>query len=143
VFEESFTGVLRRARETSNEAIRSYRLHGDIARVLEEAGRPLCELLRLAAYLTGHLDGLGKTLDDLPEARDLLARSRYEPFVYGTWQALRELWSRRGAWSSPAEFEPLYEIGRELLADGGLILQRLPGRGLYVDIPFSSETMPE
>ena len=73
VFEESLVSVLSVARDQANAAIRSYRLHSDIDRVLEEAGRPLSKPLRLAAYLFGHLDGTDADLDTVPQARDALA----------------------------------------------------------------------
>ena len=63
VYEESLAKVLPEARDRSNAAIRAYRLHTDIDRVLEEAGVPLCEPLRYAAYLLGHLDGCGESFD--------------------------------------------------------------------------------
>src|SRR6266567_2798592 len=77
VYEQCFTSVLSVAREQGNVAIRSYRMHGDITRVLEEAGPPLCEPLRTAAYLIGHLDGLNLGFDSAPRARDELATSAY------------------------------------------------------------------
>jgi hypothetical protein len=142
IYERSFTSVLAVARDQANAAIRSYRLHGDINRVLEQAGSPLCEPLRLAAYLIGHLDGLGSDFDLVPQARDQLSTSSYASFVRRLGDALRELWSRRGRWAAHAEFDVLKDIGRDLLADGGMILMRLPGGQLYVDVPFTPNTMP-
>lgn len=142
IYEESFSSVLGIARSQANAAIRSYRLHGNIRRVLEEAGNPLCEPLRLAAYLIGHLDGLGSEFDLVPRARDQLAASPYKSFVQRMGDALRELWSHRGRWASPSEFDVLKDIGRYVLADGGMIFRRLPDGQLYVDIPYRPDTMP-
>lgn len=142
VFEESLVSVLSVARDKANVAIRSYRLHGDIDRVLEEAGRPLCEPLRLAAYLFGHLDGTDADLDTVPQARDALTASPYNAFADRLRDTLRDLWSRRGQWASCEEFEPLNDLARDVLAHGGLILERLPDGELHVDIPFTPETMP-
>lgn len=142
VLEESFASVLPTARGRVNAAILSYRVHADIERVLHEAGSPLCEPLRLAAYLLGHLDGRDQDMDTVPRARDLLVGSQYESFVERLHGVLRGLWSRRGLWSSPAEFDPLKDIVRELFADGGMILQRRPDGSLYVAIPFTTETTP-
>lgn len=47
IYEETLIGALDFARVSANEAIRAYRLHGDLYSALEEAGRPLCEPLRL------------------------------------------------------------------------------------------------
>ncbi|WP_137391927.1 hypothetical protein [Rhodoligotrophos defluvii] len=141
-YEECFVGVTRDARSLANDAIRAYRLHGDLNRVLEEAGRPLCEPLRMAAYLIGHLDGRGEELDTAPQAQAVLATSASAPFVNQLREALRNLWSRRGAWTSPAEFQPLKEIATQVLAEGGMMLTRLPGGDLHVDIPYTPETVP-
>jgi hypothetical protein len=51
VYEESLTKVLQVASDRANAAIREYRRHGDVDRVLEEAGAPICEPLKYAAYL--------------------------------------------------------------------------------------------
>jgi hypothetical protein len=142
IYEECLTNSLSGARERANAAICSFRYHGLIDRVLEEACPPLCNPLRFAAYLIGHLDGRNASLDNVPSARDLLSGGAYEPFVNRTRDVLRGLWSRRGRWTSLSEFKPLREIARDLLADGGIILQLRPDGSLYVSIPFSPETMP-
>jgi hypothetical protein len=142
MFEQSFTSVLSVARPNAYRAIRSYRLHRDITRVLEEAGNPLCEPLRTAAYLQGHLDGLGIDFDSVPVTRDQLAGSPYSKAVASLHDALGNLWSRRGQWASRAEFNVLKTIVNDVLADGGIVLRRLPDGRLWADIPFTRETMP-
>jgi len=142
VYEECFANVLSDARERANAAIRLYRTHRSINRVLEEAGSPLCAPLRYAAYLIGHLDGRNASLDEAPRARDLLSGNSYEPFLNRLLDVLRGLWPRRGKWTSTSEFDPLRAIVRDLLADGGMILQPLPDGSLFVNIPFKPETMP-
>ena len=139
IYENSFLSVLLAARDDANAAIRSYRQHRDINQVLEEGGSRLCEPLRLAAYLLGHLDGLDEGWNAALRARDVLAGSPYRSFVDRLTDVLRDLWSRRGHWHSTAEFTPLHDLGREVLAHGGLILHRLPDGTLYVDIPFAPE----
>jgi hypothetical protein len=141
-YEESFISVLTAARREANAAIRSYRWHADIPKVLQEAGNSLWEPLRLAAYLLGHLDGIDEGLDIVPKARDALASSPYKKFIERLLEVVRDLWSRRGRWQSRGEFFPLHDLGRDVLAWGGLILKPLPDGSLYVDIPFTPETMP-
>jgi hypothetical protein len=142
VYEESLVSVATGARDRANAAIRDYRLHGDIHRVLGEAGQPLWQPLRLAAYLYGHLDGLGLDMTAVPRAQALLSESPFTESVYRVRDALRHLWSRRDEWVSLSEFDALREIGRDSLADGGIILRRIQDGQLYVDVPFSPETMP-
>jgi hypothetical protein len=142
IYEEALTLVLPSARERANEAIRAYRRHTDLHRVMREAGGPLCEPLRAAAYLIGTLDGRGADLGMVPRARDLLQASPYEGFVQRLASSLQELWARRGRWSTPAEFDVLKNIVRDMLADAGIILNRQSNGGLYIDIPFTRDTMP-
>jgi len=142
LYEESFTKVLATAQERANGAILAYRSHGDVDRVVSEAGAPLCEPLKLAAYLLGHLDGRLEDLDSTPRARDAVEASPYAPFVVRLHEILRLLWSRRSSWTSPAEFDPIREIARDVLADGGLVLERRSAGTLYVHVPYRPETMP-
>jgi hypothetical protein len=83
-YEESFISVLAAARNEANAAIRSYIWHGDIPKVLQEAGHSLWEPLPLAAYLLGHLDGIDEGLDIVPQVRDALASSPYQSSSNGS-----------------------------------------------------------
>lgn len=142
IYEECFVSALNNARESVNESIRKYRLHGDITRVLEEAGHSLCEPLRMAAYLLGHLDGIGKNWDTLPNACAALERSTYQPFIDRLMASLRTMRSERTLWQSMEVYDPLCDIVRSVFKHGGLVLSGLPDGSLYVDVPFTSETMP-
>ncbi len=142
IYEEALTLVLPSARERANEAIRAYRRHADLHRVMRDAGGSLCEPLKAAAYLIGNLDGLGADLGMAPRARDFLQAGPYESVVQRLASSLQELWARRGQWSTPAEFDGLKNIVRDMLADAGIILSRQSNGGLYIDIPFTRDTMP-
>ena len=140
-YRQGLAGVLRRAREAANDAIRSYRAHGDVDRVLLEAGNPIAEPLRLAAYLAGHLDGRGR--DALEEMRgDLEADPRLAPRIVEAIQAVRAMWDERERWPGLSIFDPLKDVFRTVYADHGMIFGRLPDGTMFVDIPFTAETMP-
>jgi len=140
--EENLVSVMKDAKNQCNDAIRKYRIHGDVNRVLAEASRSICRPLRMTAYLLGHLDGLGQDLTNVPITRDLLFASPYGKYVELLQNVSRGLWVERGRWSSLQVFSPLKNIVRDALADGGLILSRREGGQLHVDIPFTPETMP-
>lgn len=142
ILEESLVSVLKVARSQCYAAIRKYRLHADVNRVLVEAGGPLCEPLRLTSYLIGHLDGLGLELENVSLTKDLLDASLYGKFVTPLRNALRDLWADKGRWQSPQVFDPLKDIVRNVLGDVGMILSRPEGGQLHVVIPFTPETMP-
>jgi hypothetical protein len=141
-YEEGFVTVVTDARDKANAAIRLYRLHSDIDRVVEEAGHCLCEPLRMAAYLIGHLDGIGDGWDAVPTARTALENSTYLPFVDSLTTVLRNLYSQRALWSSKEVYSPLCDIVRDVLAHGDLIVKKLSDDSLYVDIPFTPDTLP-
>ena len=89
----------------------------------------------------GHLDGLDSNIDQLPETREYVEKSPYKMFLPRLERSLRELWPRRGRWASPAEFDFLKEIVRDVMADGGMFITQFPDGQLYVDIPFTPETI--
>jgi hypothetical protein len=140
--QQGLTSVLAVSRDKANAAICDYRLHADVSRVLREAGPHICRPLKISAYLLGHLDGLGLTLDDIPETRDNVESSPYGVFIERLHEELRDLWACRGNWTSYAVFGKLKLLVKELLGNGGLFLEPLPGGGMHVRIPFTPETMP-
>jgi len=140
-YRQGLAGVLRRARDAVNDAIRSYRVHGDVDRVLLEAGNPVAEPLRLAAYLAGHLDGRGQ--DTLAEmAADLQAYPRLAPRIVEAIHAVRSMWDERERWQGLSVFDPLKAVFRAVYAEHGILIRRLPDGRMFVDIPFTTETMP-
>ena len=141
-YEECLVSALGAARDEARAAIRAYRLHADIERELEEAGRPISEPLRFAAYLLGHLDGRCEDWSVVPQARDQLAGSEYAAHVDRLNAVLRNLWDTRDTWESLDVFAPLKEIAREALLCGGISVTRLADGQAYVNIPFTPETMP-
>ena len=140
--EQGLTSVLAVARDNSNAAIREYRLHADVNRVLAEAGLHICRPLKISAYLLGHLDGLELTLDDIPETRDAVRSSAYATFIERSHEGLRDLWTKQGRWASYKELGTLKQIVKELYADSGLFLEPKPDGGMHVRIPFTPATMP-
>jgi hypothetical protein len=140
---DGLQNVLQAARPTANEAIKRYRLHGALMQVVGEACPPLVEPLRLLAYLLGHLDGVGQDFAELQDVRTELTRTGYLGFATRLQQVLGALWEKRGAWTSRVEFEPLETIVRDVLSDGGLVACARPDGSLYVDVPFSPDTIPD
>ena len=128
-------------RQQSEAAIRHYRLHGDIKRVISEAGNPISEPLRMASYLLGHLDGLNLTLDQTPAAKDAIANSPYAVLIDRQADILRGLWEQRGKWHSIDALQPLHQICIDALAAGGLFFHKLPDGQCHVDIPMTANTI--
>ncbi len=141
-YAESFATVLPVALDYADAAIRCYRIHGNINRVLSEAGNPLFEPMRTAAYLAGHLDGPGLDLASIPIASDALQGSLFEPLVMRMIALLRDLWDRRGSWPNTGAFAPLLDLCRDVFETGGIHLSARPSGEMYVQIPFTLATLP-
>jgi hypothetical protein len=143
-FENTFCGALERARSRSDAAIRQYRMHHDLPRVIEEVTQEYKRLLVYASYLVGHTDGLGGSVQDLaPKAIDLVEHTAYfKPIFEQLVQHLRAMHSTYGLWETIEVFEPLKRLAYDLLKSGGMDIQQKPDGASYVAIPFSPETMP-
>ena len=113
--EELLTTYAATCNQAAQREIKLYRTHGDIERMLIEAGRPLAMPFKLAGYFLGHLDGLeheAKPLDLCPD----LAGSVYEPLLIEMRTALRKLWDTRETWSSIAIFDDLVKAAHSCFA---------------------------
>ena len=140
-YREGLTGALGRARRAANEAIKAYRLHSDVGRVLSEAGNPIAEPLRFGSYLAGHVDGRGR--DAIEEMREMLAADDcLGPQIVRTVEAVRVMWDRRGRWDGLSAFEPLKDVIRSAFAVHGITIRTQQGHPMRVEIPFTPETMP-
>lgn len=142
IYETSLVSVLEVANERAKAAIRQYRLHHDLAKVMEEAGHYICQPLKIGAYLFGHLDGLSLDLNAVPAAGSAIRETQYERCMRDMHDALRGLWSRLGQWTDAAEFNVLEHIASQTMAERGMIFKNLDDGSTYLDIPFTPETMP-
>lgn len=142
VYETSLVSVLEVANERAKAAIREYRLHHDLEKVMQEAGHYICQPLKIGAYLLGHLDGLSLDLHAVPAAESALRETQYERCMMDLRDVLRGLWSRLGRWTDIAEFHVLEHIASQTMADRGMIFRNLDNGSIYLDIPFTPETMP-
>jgi hypothetical protein len=137
----NFNLAVKKALADAQIEIRLYRAHGDIEKMLVEAGKPLAMPFKLAGYFLGHLDGLereAKPLDLCPD----LASSLYDPLLPEIWAALRKLWDTKEAWDSIAIFDDLVKVAHDCFAAGGIDLQKQANSLYYVNVPYTAATMP-
>lgn len=141
---EVFGKSLEGAVGTANAAIRQYRMHRDIERLLGEAAGIYKRLLTYGAYLVGHVDGLSRSIEDAaPDAMRAIERnSWFKPFFERLRRDLSALYGVYGEWKSLEVFEPLMRLVYELLKDRGIDVQAKPDGGAYVNVPFSEGTIP-
>lgn len=139
-YADTYSGSAAKAIPSGQARIKEYRTHGDIDRLLQEAGESIAMPLKLAGYLLGHLDGLGDDVDF-----DTLCPAHigtpYQAMLPKLQAELRKLWDTRAAWSEMDEFTPLAESVRDIFLFAGVDLQKRD-EGHYVHVPFSAETMP-
>jgi len=143
-FEETFCNSVERAKGRADAAIRQYRMHRDLARVVQEVVEEYKKTLVYASYMLGHIDGLGLSLDvNAPKAMSALGRQPpFRPFVTKLHDELRAMHETYGGWKGLEVFEPLKRLSEELLKLGGIYIQDRPDGAGRVDIPFRAETIP-
>ncbi|MBO9136688.1 hypothetical protein J5289_27840 (plasmid) [Rhizobium sp. B230/85] len=134
---------LKDCRSRARDAIRSYRLHGNVVRVFEEVGIVILEPLRIASYLFGHLDGMNK-YDTLCEvAPELPTEDQAFLRVIGRLvEQLRGLWDTRGGWPSYDALIDVGAVGFQLFEEFGVHCQPQPDGQAYISVPFTTDTMP-
>ncbi|SDK71205.1 MULTISPECIES: hypothetical protein [Stenotrophomonas] len=126
----------------AQEQIKQYRIHGDVDRLLIEAGEPIAMPLKMAGYLLGHLDAIEAT-DSLEELCPAYAKSHLVTLIPALRAALRTVWEEREAGKGLAIFDPLKALMIQTYSAAGIELKSLEeGEGYYVHVPFTAETMP-
>lgn len=139
---QSLLGVVPSARDESNAAIRAYRSHHDLNRVVGEAGSALCQPMKIAAYLLGGMDGEGETWADWQDARQAVEAGGYGDLVDELHQALGELWDSQDDWAPTLDtFAPLIAIGKRVFESGGIYFRSQPDGSARIDIPFTLQTI--
>lgn len=142
--EEGLIETLNDVRSNANKCIIEYRSHRDHRRVFEEMLLHYGMLLKHTAYLAGHLDGLEQTLESRSNISKAVAEHAWAaPYLSRLLDVLRELWDQYGAWKSFAPFEQIGEIARELIASCGVQVRSIDDENLYIDVPFTPETVDE
>lgn len=143
-YAEVFAKSLEGAVGATDAAIRQYRMHRDIERLLGEAAEVYKRLLTYSAYLVGHVEGLSQSIGDAaPDAMRVIERnSWFKPFFEQLRNELEALYGAYGEWKSLEVFEPLKRLVYELLKDRGIDVQAKPDGGAYINVPFREGTVP-
>lgn len=130
------------AMPNAREAIKAYRVHGDINRLLLETTRLVGNPLKMAAYLMGHTDGRQEEFD-ADDRLPVTGTSEFWPLLPDLIDALRAAWEIRHDWNGLEGVDGIVRVVKDALARAGVIvtLQQEPP-GSRVDVPFSAATMP-
>lgn len=123
----------------SNAAIRRYREHADVGKLLTEAGKDLAPAVKALGYLLGHLDGC-----DFPMEIETRCPGHISTIYFGLvprfHEALRDIWDARDHWQGMEIFDALKGLMAEVFRAAGIDLIE-HAEGYYVDVPFTLETL--
>jgi len=137
-FDKSSGHSLQRAQQK----IKEYRTHGDVEKLLVEAGEPISMPFKMAGYLMGHLDAIEDSTP-IEDLCPLYAKTHLTTFIPKLFAALRTIWDERELGKGVAIFSPLSALLEEAyLAAGIELIPQGEGRGYYISVPFTAATMP-
>ncbi|WCE03962.1 hypothetical protein [Pseudoxanthomonas sp. JBR18] len=126
----------------AQEQIKQYRTHGDVNRLLINAGEPIAMPFKMAGYLLGHLDAIDAP-DLLEDLCPVYANSHLVALMSELRKALRNVWSERDAGKGIGVFDPLKSLILQAYSAAGIDLAPgSNGHGYYVSVPCTAETMP-
>ena len=141
-YEEGLRGVVSVARERAAEARHTFWQHRDLNRAVAEVGPPLAEPLRLAAYVLGHIDGLGDGTAMSEETRQAIDDAGYTNFIEELAGALRSLWEIRFDLAHLNQFDVIGDVARDAFWSGGLLIRPAPNNGATVHVWEPGEVDP-
>lgn len=135
-FEMAATNALPRV----HTAIREYRHHGDVDRLLNEAGKDLAPPIKVLGYLLGQIDGSNIEVD-IAEICPNHLQTVYRGFVPRFHEKLRGIWDTRESWAGMEIFDGLKGLTADVFRAAGMDIRK-QSDGHYVDVPFTPQTMP-
>lgn len=139
-YADSFDMAATNALPRAHTAIRRYRNHGDVTKLLDEAGKDLAPPVKALGYLLGHLDGSEMEVD-ISEICPKHVQTIYRELVPRFHEELREIWNTRESWTGIEIFDGLKCLTSDVFRAAGMNIRK-QGEGHYVDVPFTPQTMP-
>ena len=141
--EDTLLHRLENTRTEASEAIKAYRMHGDVQRLLIEAAGRYGDLMKFSSYFLGDLHGRGETILTAPRIAEVIAGHWFEPYFHRLSDAMEGLASNYGKWIDLKEFDVIAEVARDVFVEGGLLLSTQKSGQLYVGVPYTPETLPD
>jgi hypothetical protein len=124
------------------KAIREFRLHRQVPRLLDEALPYIKFLFMLAGYVMGTVHAAGGSLADLDAgAAAALRGSFFEPAWTALDAELEQMHATHGEWAGLQAYAPLEITASDVMVRLGLVLSLRNGRP-YLDVPFTPDTLP-
>jgi hypothetical protein len=142
LYEEGLRGVLSVAHQRAAVAREAFWQHRDLNRAVAEVAPPLVEPLRLAAYVLGHIDGLGDDITMSDETKQALDGAGYADLIDDLAAALRSLWNDRREWGDISQFNIISNVARDALWSGGLSIRPAANDGATINVWEPGEIVP-
>ena len=142
-YESSFCKRLAALLPESRAAIKQYRMHHDVTRLLDEVSLLVKHVLVYSSYLLGQLDGLGLTVEEgAPGAWKAVSLTPlFAPFFTRLLDNLQQMHSSYGTWTSLDIHNSNKDLVQALLVAVGLELTE-SAEGLHCNVPYTPDTMP-
>lgn len=140
---ETLENALERVQQTLRAEIIDYRTSADLERVWSIGQQQVTWLIQVAGYALGTLDGLKVNLaDEAPELAEKLERGYFLRPWHDLQTALRQMWDVYPEWPEGLDtYKPAMDAVEQSFHSLGF-RPSLKNEGLYIDIPYTSDTLP-
>ena len=133
-YEQTLLPMLGSLLTRSEAAKQAFTRDRDVDKAMTELRGVFETFFVRASYLIGHIDGLEKSLEE--EAPALALALRETTWLNSLWERygvmLRSMFEKIDSWEGVQEYQPLKELGEELLLRGGMGFVKLPTGGYFV-----------
>ncbi len=133
-YEQTLVPMLGSLLARSEAAKRTFAQDRNVERTMTELRGVFETFFVRGSYLIGHIDGLEKTLEET--APTLAAALRETSWLNALWtrysSVLRSMFEKLDSWEGVQEYQPLKDLGEELLLRGGMGFVKLPTGGYFV-----------
>jgi hypothetical protein len=133
-YEQTLVPMLGSLLARSEAAKHAFAQDKNVERTMNELRGVFETFFVRGSYLIGHIDGLGKTLEE--EAPTLAAALCETSWLNALWSrylsVLRSMFEKIDSWEGVQEYQRLKDLGEELLSRGGMGFVKLPTGGYFV-----------
>jgi hypothetical protein len=142
-YHEVLLKVMEETRDKCYEMIKSYRTHGDVARVVEGVYGKLGDLIKYSSYYLGAV-AAQKNPKTRPSALSEKAEFIwFKPFYERVLKVNEALWNEYGQWEDLDTFEAIGDVLEDMAKSVGIVALRESDDLINFHIPYRPESMPD
>jgi hypothetical protein len=134
-YEETLVPMLETILARSESAKKDYLNHRNVEQTMSELREILGTFFVRASYLTGHIDGLGRSLEDeAPVLAAVLQKTTWFNTIWTRYNSiLLELFDKIESWEGLETYGPLKDLFEEMYRRGGMRFAKLPDGRYFVE----------